>query len=161
MERYNAGSFGVTAAFPVKEGNLTMVTTQGVGGDMKRPSLANPVSKGMGLKVAGPRLFEPCAAGDVPICFAEADPVDWTVEPTTSANDGDYERRYCSLGFRGTKIMMVTLEAANSAITAGDYIKPGTTTAQCFDKGTASNGIAIALDSAAANKGGEILVLFL
>ena len=57
--------------------------------------------------------------------------------------------------------MMVTLEAANSAITAGDYIKPGTTTAQCFDKGTASNGIAIALDSAAANKGGEILVLFL
>ena len=47
MERYNAGSFGVTAAFPVKEGNLTIVTTQGVGGDMKRPSLANPVSKGM------------------------------------------------------------------------------------------------------------------
>ena len=160
-DKYDVGSFGVTFAFPVKEGNLTIVTTQGVGGDVKRPSLASPVTKGTGLKIAGDLLFAPCAAGDVPVGFAAADPVDWAVEPKESANDGSYERRYCSIEFRGTKIKTVKLEAANSAVTAGDYIKVGATTAGCYDKGTSSNGIALALESAAANKGAEIAVLFL
>ena len=160
-EKYNIGSFGVTAAFPVKEGNLTIVTTQGVGGDIKRPSLASPITKGMGVKVAGPFLFGPLSAGDEPIGFAAADPVDWTVEPTQSANDGQYERRNCSISFRGVKILTVPLEAANSKIVAGDYIKVGSTTAGAYDKGNSSNGIAIAFEDVAANAGGEITVLFL
>lgn len=160
-EKYDIGSFGVTAAFKVKEGNLTIVTTQGVGGDITRPVLATPVKKGMGLKIAGDFLFAPCAAGDTPIGFAAADPVDWAVEPTTSASDGDYERRYCSIEFRGHKIKTVKLEAANSAIVAGDYIKAGTTTADCFDKGASNNHIALALEAASASSGAEIAVLFL
>lgn len=159
--KYNAGSFGVTHAFKVKEGNLTIVTTQGVGGDIKRPSLATPVTKGTGLKIAGDFLFTPVTAGDVPIGFAAADPVDWAVEPTANANDGDYPRRDCSIEFRGTKILTVKLEAANTAVTAGDYIKVGATTAGCYDKGTSSNGIAIALEGATASSGAEIAVLFL
>ena len=142
-EKYDVGSFGVTHAFKIKEGNLTIVTTQGVGGDMTRPSLASPVTKGMGLKIAGDLLFAPCAAGDVPVGFAAADPNDWAVEPKQAALDGAYERRYCS------------------AVTAGDYIKVGATTAGCYDKGTSSNGIALALEGASASSGAEIAVLFL
>ena len=160
-EIYDAGSFGVTHAFKVKEGNLTITTTQGVGGDVKRPSLASPVTKGMGLKIAGDFLFAPVSAGDVPIGFAAADPVDWAVEPKESANDGSYERRYCSIEFRGWKIKTVPLEAGNSAVTAGDYIKVGATTADRFDKGTSSNGIALALEGASASSGASIAVLFI
>lgn len=158
---YNAGSFGVTNAFPVKEGNLTIATTQGVGGEMTRPQLANPVRKGMGVKIVGDLLFAPCAAGDEPIGFAAADPVDWAVEPTVDALDGAYERRNCSIEFRGHKILTVKLEAANTAITAGDPIKVGATTVGCYDKGTASNKIAIALEGATASSGAEIAVLFI
>jgi hypothetical protein len=159
--KYNVGSFGVTHAFPVKEGNLTMATTQGVGGEMIRPQLASPVTKGMGLKIAGDLLFAPCAAGDEPIGFAAADPNDWDVEPTADALDGAYPRRYCSIEFRGHKILTVKLEAANTAVTAGDPIKVGATTAGCYDKGTASNKIAIALEGATASSGAEIAVLFI
>lgn len=159
--KYNVGSFGVTHAFPVKEGNLTMETTQGVGGEITRPKLASPVKKGMGLKIAGDFLFAPVSAGDVPIGFAAADPTDWTTEPTANANDGLYPRRDCSIEFRGTKILTVKLEAANSAVTAGDYIKVGSTTADAYDKGTSSNGIAIALEGATASSGAEIAVLFI
>ncbi len=158
---YAIGSFGVTAAFPVKEGNLTMTTTQGVGGDITRPSLASPVTKGMGLKIVGDFLFGPVTAGDTPIGFAAADPVDWAVEPTADKTDGNYERRYCSIEFRGHKIMTVPLEAANTAVTAGDYIKVGSTTAGKFDKGASNNHIAIALEGASASSGASIAVLFI
>lgn len=158
---YDVGSFGVTHAFPVKEGNLTMETTQGVGGDITRPKLATPVKKGMGLKIAGDFLFTPVAAGDEPIGFAAADPNDWKIQPTAAATDGNYERRECSINFRGHKIKTVKLEAANSAVTAGDYIKVGSTTADCYDKGTSSNGIAIAFEGATASSGAEIAVLFI
>lgn len=157
----NVGSFGVTHAFPVKEGNLTMTTSQGVGGDITRPVLASPVNKGDALKIVGDRLFGPVAAGDEPIGFAAAEPNDWTVEPTADAVDGAYDRRECSIEFRGHKILTVKLEAANSAITANDPIKVGATTAERYDKGTSSNKIAIALEGAAANSGAEILVLFI
>ena len=159
--KYDVGNFGVTAAFPVKEGNLTIVTTQGVGGDIKRPSLASPVSKGMGLKVVGNFLFGPVTAGDTPIGFAAADPVDWAVEPTESANDGSYPRRDCSIEFRGWAIKTVPLEAANTAVTAGDYIKVGATTAGKYDKGASNNHIAIALEGASASSGASIAVLFI
>ena len=161
MAKYNVGSFGVTHAFPVKEGALTMATTQGVGGEIKRPSLATPVTKGMGLKIAGDLLFEPVAAGDTPIGFAAADPNDWTTEPTQNAADGAYPRRDCSIEFRGVKILTVPLEAANTAVTAGDYIKVGATTIGCYDKGAANNHIAIALEGASANSGDSIAVLFI
>lgn len=158
---YNVGSFGVTQAFPVKEGNLTMDTTQGVGGDITRPKLASPVTKGMGLKIAGDLLFAPVSAGDTPIGFAAADPNDWAVEPTANATDGNYPRRDCSIEFRGKKILTVPLEEANSAVTFGDYIKVGATTAGRYDKGAANNHIAIALESASASSGAEIAVLFI
>ena len=156
----NVGSFGVTQAYPVKEGDLTIVTTQGVGGDITRPSLARPVIKGEGVKIVDDFLFAPLEAGDEPIGFAAAEPVDWTVEPTNDATDGDYPRRECSIEFRGHKILTVPLEENNTAVTAGDPIKIGATTPNHYDKGTASNKIAIALESATANSGAEITVLF-
>ena len=59
------------------------------------------------------------------------------------------------------KILTVPLEAANTAVTAGDYIKVGATTIGCYDKGAANNHIAIALEGASANSGDSIAVLFL
>jgi len=160
-EKYNVGKFGPIQAFQVKEGALTMVTTQGVGGDLTRPQVANPVSEGDPVKIAGDKLFVKCSAGDAPIAYAHANPMDWDVEPTADAADGAYPRRYCALEFVGRKILTVPLEAANSAVTYGDYIKIGATTVGKYDKGTSSNGVAIALESATASSGAEIAVLFI
>jgi len=162
VEKYDVGKFGPIQAFKVKEGNLTMTTTQGVGGDITRPKVAAPVVEGDPVKIAGDLLFEKCSAGDAPIAYAHANPMDWDVEPTADANDGNYPRRYCSLEFIGKKIKTVKLEAANSAITAGNYIKVGATTVGCFDKNSnASGAVGIALESASASSGAEIAVLFI
>ena len=62
----------IVQAFKVKEGNLTMQTTQGVGGDITRPQVANPVLEGDPVKIAGDLLFVKCSAGDTPIAYAHA-----------------------------------------------------------------------------------------
>ena len=161
-EKYDVGKFGPIQAFKVKEGNLTMTTTQGVGGDIVRPSLASPIVEGDPVKIAGDLLFVKCSAGDIPIAYAHANPNDWEVEPTANANDGDYPRRYCALEFVGRKIKTVKLEAANSAVTAGNYIKVGATTVGCYDKNAnATNAVGIALEGASASSGAEIAVLFI
>ena len=51
------------------------------------------------------------------------------------------------------------LEAANSAISAGNYIKVGTTTAGCYDKSSSATD-AIALEDATASSGAIIKVAF-
>ena len=162
VEKYDVGKFGPIQAFKVKEGNLTMTTTQGVGGDITRPQVASPILEGDPVKIAGDLLFEKCSAGDAPIAYAHANPMDWDVEPTANANDGDYTRRYCSLEFIGKKIKTVKLEAGNSAVTAGNYIKIGATTVGRYDKNAnASGAVGIALEGASASSGAEIAVLFI
>ena len=61
VEKYDVGKFGPIQAFKVKEGNLTMTTTQGVGGDITRPQVASPILEGDPVKIAGDLLFEKCS----------------------------------------------------------------------------------------------------
>ena len=156
----NMGSFGVTDTFNLNEGNMTMETVSAVGGDITKPKYASRMTKGVFVKVTGDFTVSACAAGDAYHGILETTPK--TVkEPTESANWGSYTPRRGSINTIFKKIKTVQLEAANSAITAGDYIKVGATTAQTFDKGTSSNGLGIALQAASASSGAKIAVGFL
>lgn len=158
-EIYDIGSYGITVTMKAKEGNLTMTATQGVGGEVIRPSLAAPIVKGDAVKLADDMTVEKCAAGDSPIGFAVADPENWINEPTANAADGAYERRTVSIQLLGRTIKTVPLEAANTKVSVGDKIKVGATTYGCYDKGTATNN-SVALEAAAASSGKSIAVLF-
>ena len=156
----NVGSFGVTDSFNLNEGNMTMETVSAVGGDITKPKYASKMSKGIFVKVTGDWTVSACAAGDAFHGVLESSPK--TVEePTESANWGSYTPRRGSINTVFRKIKTVKLEAANTAVSAGDYIKVGASTAQCFDKGTSSNAIGIALEAATASSGAKIVVGFL
>ena len=156
----NMGSFGVTDTFSLNEGNVTMETVSAVGGDITKPKYASRMTKGLFVKITGDWTVSACTAGDAYHGILETNPR--TVkEPTANASWGSYTPRRGSINTIFKKIKTVKLEAANSAITAGDYIKVGATTAQCFDKGTSSNAIGIAIESASASSGAKIAVGFL
>lgn len=161
MELENKGKFGVTHIFEAKMGNRTIATIRDGTGEHTGPFYANPIKKGDFVKISGPNQVEKCAAGDAPIGIAMADYDHEGAVPKTAANWGSYTNNaYVKVETFGRVIKTVKIEAANSAITAGDPIKVGTTTAGAFDKGTSSNKSAIALESASANAGGLLKVLF-
>ena len=156
----NMGSFGVTDTFNLNEGNVTMETVSAVGGDITKPKYASRMTKGVFVKITGDWTVSACSAGDSFHGILETNPR--TVEePTADASWGSYTPRRGSINTIGKKIKTVQLEAANSAITAGDYIKVGATTAQRFDKGASNTHCGIAIESASASSGAKIAVLFL
>lgn len=154
------GSFGVTHMFHAKMGNRTINTIRDHSGKRTGPVYANEIHKGDFVKITGDEEVAKCGPGDTPIGIAVDDYDHEGKIPTTSANWGDYDNNaIVEVETFAKVIKSVPLEAANSAITAGDKIKVGTTTAGCFDKGTSSNN-AVALQSATASKGGKIKVAF-
>lgn len=155
----NIGSFGVTDTFNLNEGAVTIETVSGVGGDITKPKFAAGLKKGDFVKISGDFTVTKCGVGDAYHGILVSNPK-MVEEPTTGGNFGTYTPRIASVELDGKKMKTVKLEAANSAITAGDYIKVGATTAQCFDKGTSSNAVGIALESATASSGAKIAVLF-
>lgn len=156
----NVGSLGVTDTFNLNEGNATIETVSAVGGDITKPKYSARMSKGIFVKVTGDWTVSACTAGDAFHGILESNPR--TVkEPTEAANWGSYTPRRGSINTIFKKIKTVQLEAANTAVSAGDYIKVGATTAQRFDKGTSSNAIGIAIEGATASSGAKIAVGFL
>ena len=155
----NMGSFGVTDTFKLNEGAVSMATVSGVGGDITKPKFATPAAKGLFVKITGDWTVTPCGAGDAYHGILVSNPK-MVEEPTVAGDFGTYEPRIGSVQCDGKVIKTVKLEAANSAISAGDYIKVGATTAQCFEKGTSSNAVGIAIESATASSGAKIAVLF-
>ena len=122
--------------------------------------VANEILKGDLVKISGDEEVEKCGAGDTPIGIAMEDYDHEGAIPTTAANWGSYENNaIVKVETFARVIKSVPLEAANSAISAGDKIKVGATTAGCFDKGTSDNN-AVALQSATASKGVKIKVAF-
>lgn len=155
----NLGSFGPTDTFDLNEGNVTMETVSGVGGDITKPKYASRLVKGDYVKMSGDMTVTKCSAGDTPIGIITSNPR--TVkEPTANASWGSYTPRRASVELFGDKVKTVPLEAANSAVSVGDPIKVGATTYGKFDKGTSSNKTAIALEAATASSGAKIAVLF-
>lgn len=160
MEIENKGTFGVTQMFYANMGDRTINTIRDHSGKRTGPTYENEIHKGDLVKISGDDEVTKCEAGDVPIGIAVDDYDHEGQIPTTAAEWGEYENNaIVEIETFARVIKSVPLEAANSAISAGDKIKVGTTTAGCFDKGTSSNN-AIALQGAVANKGGKIKVAF-
>lgn len=154
------GKFGVTHIFEANMGNREIKTIRDHAGKRTGPVYANEIVQGDLVKITGPEQVAKCAAGDTPIGIAMADFDYEGAIPKTAGTWGSYENNaYVRVETFGKVIRTVQLEATNSAITAGDPIKIGTTTVGCYDKGTSSNN-AIALEDAAANSGASIKVLF-
>ena len=100
------------------------------------------------------------AAGDAAIGIAIADYDHDGKIPKDAANWGSYENNCFVRVATGARVIKtVQLEASNSAVSAGNYIKVGTTTAGCYDKSSGATD-AIALEDASANSGAKIQVAF-
>lgn len=160
MELENKGSFGVTQIFYANMGNRDINTIRDHSGKRTGPVYANEIAQGDLVKISGPNEVTKCAAGDAPIGIAMADYDHEGAIPKTAANWGSYENNaIVRVETFARVIKSVKLEATNSKIVAGDFIKTGTTTPGCYDKGTSSN-FAIALEPADANSGAIIKVAF-
>lgn len=157
---YNVGKFGVVARMKVKEGNVTIGAVNSIQGNVKGPILSAPAKKGDFVKISADLTVEPCAANDT-ACIGrlESDPQWIEAEPTANANWGYYAPREANVEFFGTKILTVPLEAANSAISVGNSVTLGATTAQKWDKDATPNST-VALEAAQASSGAKIAVLF-
>lgn len=159
-ELENKGKFGPVHIFTASMGDRTIKTISDHSGRRTGPVYENEILKGDLVKLIGPKTVAKCDAGDAnAIGIAIADYDHEGALPTTDAGDGEYDNTYVRVEVFGKVIKSVHLEASNSAITAGDKIKVGTTTVGCYDKGTSSNNT-IALQDAKANSGDIIEVLF-
>lgn len=160
MELENKGTYGVTQMFEAKQGNRTLSTIVDGTGKHTGPAYANEIHEGDRVKISGPNQVEKCAAGDAAIGIAIADYDHEGAIPRDAANWGSYENNcYVRVETGARVIKSVKVEASNSKIVAGDYIKVGTTTPGCYDKSSGAT-TAIALEDAAANSGALIRVAF-
>lgn len=160
MEIEKKGNYGVTHYFKANQGNRTAVTGKDHTGRRKIAIYANEILKGDLVKITGDREVSKCAAGDTPIGIAMDDFEYEGAIPTTSAAWGEYENNcWVKVETFAEVIESVPLEPSNSKIVAGDPIKIGSTTPGCYDKGNNSN-VNIAMESADANSGATIQVLF-
>ena len=160
MELENKGSYGVIHIFEAKQGNRTISTIVDGTGKHTGPSYANEIKQGDRVKISGPNQVEKCGAGDAAIGIAYADYHHEGAVPKTAANWGSYTNNcYVRVETGARVIKAVKLEAGNSAISAGNYIKVGTTTAGCYDKSSSATD-AIALEDATASSGAIIKVAF-
>ena len=159
------GEYGIVLDCTIKEGNVTIQESHKIGGNELEPHLSAPVRKGQPVKLAGYDekyhcpIVELCSAGDKAIGYLFNSP-DWREkEPTADASYGEYDSRAASVEFRAKVMQTVQLEASNSKIVVGNYIKEGTTTVGTFDKSTNAT-CDIALQDATAGSGIKIDVLF-
>lgn len=160
MELEKKGKYGVTHIFEANMGNRTIETIRDYRGKATGPKYANEIKQGDRVKITGPNQVAKCGAGDTPIGVAMADYDHEGPLPKTPGTWGSYDNNaYVRVETFARVIETVQLEAANTAVTAGDHIKVGTTTPGRYDKGSSSNN-AIALESAAANSGALIKVAF-
>lgn len=157
----NKGKFGVTHVFKAKQGNRTAATIRDGAGKRKGVTYASEIEKGDWVKISGDNEVTKCSAGDTnAIGIAMNDYYHVGTIPTTSANWGSYTNNcYVQVETFGRVIKTVQLEASNSAVTAGNYIKVGSTTYNRFDKDSNATH-AIALEGATASSGARIEVLF-
>lgn len=160
MQIENKGGYGVVHIFEAKQGNRTIETVVDGTGKHTGPRYANEIKQGDRVKISGPNQVEKAAAGDAAIGIAFADYDHEGAIPKSAANWGSYTNNcYVRVETGARVIKTVKLEAANSAVSAGNYIKVGTTTPGCYDKSSSATD-AIALEDASASSGAMIKVAF-
>lgn len=156
----NFGKLGRLLTFKAKEGDVTIETGRPVGGRMDVPVFTNPLEPGDWVKLSDDWEVEKCVATDTETIGQVYNEPEWKGrQPTEDAVWGEYEPRVVTIDCMGIAVRTVTLEAANSAISVGNKVKLGATTAQTFDKATTENGTR-ALVAAGASSGAKIPVLF-
>lgn len=153
------GQLGRILKFKANQGNVTIATGRPVGGEMKVPVFATPFEIGDWVKLTGDWTVSKCAATDTEAIGQVYAYPQWKGhEPTESQTWGNYEPQIVSIDTMAIAVRTVQLEAANSAISIGNCVKLGATTAQRFDKATVENGTR-ALVAADASSGAKIPVL--
>jgi hypothetical protein len=158
VELREFGKLGPRITFEAEEGDRTMETLDGIGGETTGPVYSNKIMPGNYVKLIGDMRVENCDAGDTLIIGqAITKPTHRGMQPTAPALSGDYERRKLTVEVAADKISMVTLEPANAEIEAGDSLVLGANTAQTWDKSVAATNV-IALIGADANTGAKIPV---
>ncbi len=157
----NQGQLGTRFTFKCKEGDVTIETGSPVGGEIQIPVFSAPIHDGDWVKLVGDRLIAPCAASDPEtIGQVVGTPSYWnTNQPTADATWGHYEPRRVTVECMCKGIRTVQLEPANTAVTYGQMVKFGATTAQRFDKATVENGTRVIV-GAGASSGAKIPVMF-
>jgi hypothetical protein len=152
------GEFGIHYTGKAKEGNLTIVETDGLKGTRIEPVFSNPLRKGQYVKLVDDYTFERAdLATDEIIGIVQSKPEypDGYV-PTEDAVDGSYVKRDVVIELFGGNIKTVNAKEANPEIEPGDSVKYDGN--QRFTKG--DNDDTRALNGVLANTGDEIDVLF-
>ena len=124
-EQYNMGQLGVVAPFKVKEGTITMTTTNGVGGDKIEPVLSAAVEKGDFVKLTDDfQVIKTTDGSDFIIGRVYNNPK-WETEPRTNytqaqAVSADLLRE---VGIETIFKKILTVPAkASEGITAGKFV---------------------------------------
>lgn len=154
------GRLGVRLPFKCNEGNMTIVTGRTIGGDLPVPTFANPIEDGDWVKLTADWEITKCAASDTEVLGQVIGRPEFEgQQPTASKTWGNYDPRVVDVDCMAQAVRSVELEATNTEITIGNSVKPGTTTAQKFDKDATAN-MTKALAAAAGSSGATIPVLF-
>jgi len=154
------GDLGRKLPFKCNEGNMTIQTGSPVGGDVKVPVFANPLEDGDWVTLTDDNEVTKATKDSTELIGQVVGTPQWKGrQPTASATWGNYEPRRVTVDLLGKAVRTVQLEAANTAVAAGESIKIGATTAQRFDKASALNTTR-ALVGAGASSGAKIPVIF-
>ena len=157
-EEYNMGKLGVVAPFKVKEGTITITTTNGVQGDRQEPVLSAPVVKGDFVKLTDDfQVIKATEGSDVIIGRVYNTPKWEAIEPTTNytqaqAVSADMLR---TVGIETVFKKILTVPAkASEGITAGKYVVLKATGAELSASSgtTASDCIALTDQDSTANR---------
>ena len=134
---YDVGRFGAIIAFKCHEGAISIVETQGIGGNRIQPVVANPIKKDMKVALDGDMAVKPATTSDVVIGVAYANPLDWEIEPVTAYTAAQAKTagmlRECSIETIFKKIKTVKCKSGES-IAVGDYLKYSTSKIDEFEE---------------------------
>lgn len=161
VEKRVFGQLGPRITFKCSEGDITMVTIDGVQGVRAGPVFDNPIrdkdilvlTDEMLVKTADPATD----TGLLVIGRAVGNPEFIGMEPTADAVAGDYEERIVTVELMGTRVDMVTLVDDNAAVDTGANL--GLADINLFDVAVAPENI-IALEDAEMDTGASIAALF-
>lgn len=151
--------YEIDLPFSVKEGDYTVQESviEGAGNTMAG-YFASPVHKGDFVALDDNEDWLVAVAGDSDTIIGEVldNPTFFGDRPQETTSDGEYTRRKATIRLWGDYVRALQLVDDNSAVAVGDAIAYAGDNA--FDKGDSGN--AIALESAKANSGKKIAVLF-
>jgi hypothetical protein len=159
VKLYNFGG-NTLVGFPgkLKEGNMTVKMGNSPQGKSPQNFYGNEIEKEDWVKLSDEDItFEKCSANDPEVIgYVGSEPEIEGVQELEDKTWGNYTPRTATIKLLGSFVRSIKLNDNNQEINVGDSVKVGTTGR--FQKGNNDN--TIALESAAADSGSIIAVLF-